>query len=386
MTNKYNGYTAFEYLEPGVDYEEFELPDKPHTGEPYIVPLSEENAERANNFIEENPLISLHEHTTCLPEDVTERSEYIEQGHVVTPYNRLAEGPLDGAFFNFMGVRTWDETIHSLGMRLNDLAHQNYVTVVKDVGDIQDAYQNGQFAYVLGVETSTLIENNLDRLDVLYGLGLRTIGLTYSASNAVGTGLNNEHRDAGLSNFGLDAIERMNKLGFLIDASHASRQTTLDACEASKDPIVLSHNGARELLDINRLDDDEVVEAVAETGGVIGVQAAPHNTASPDHPTHSIHSVIDHFEYLVDLVGVDHVTFGPDTMWGDHVALHEYFGKDLSQYPNWTDVGVDYVKGAENPNEVWTNIVRHLVKNGYTDEEIRKVTSGNVFRVLEAIW
>lgn len=380
----YDGYRSFQYLEAGVDYEAFELPGE-HAGEPYLVPLDDSEEARSNEFIENNFIISLHDHTSSLPRDVNRRAEYTGQGRVVTPYDLLAESPLNAAIVNLMGARTWDESITNLGMRRADIAHQEFVTVVEDFDDIHTAYENGQFGYVLGVETSMLIENELDRLDVLYGLGLRTIGITYSPSNALGTGLADQHRDGGLTRFGEKAIERMNKLGFLIDASHASNQTTLDACEISDDPILLSHNGACELLPIDRLDPDEVIEAVADTGGLIGIQAAPHNSSSPDHPSHSIDSMMDHFEYVKDLVGIDHVTLGPDAMWGDHVGLHRWFEKDLSEYPDWVDLDIEYVRGVENPNEAWTNIVRWLVKEGYSDDEIRKVTSGNTMRVLEEV-
>jgi membrane dipeptidase len=378
-------YSAFDYVREG-EYDKIELPDSAHSGEPYEVPLDPDEEERAGRFVDTNQIISLHDHTAYLPKDVNERADYVRKGRVVTPYDLLEEGPLDAAFVEFMGVRTWDEGIRNLGMRRADIAHQDYVTVIEDVEDLRESYEKGQFGYILGFESSAAIEDDLDRLDVLYGLGLRSIGLTYSASNALGTGLTDQDNDGGLTAFGADAIRRMNDLGLLVDASHASDQTTLDACEVSDDPIILSHNGARNLLDIDRLDPDEVLEAVAGTGGLVGIQAAPHNTASPDHPTHSIESMMDHFEYVVDLVGIDHVTFGPDAQWGDHVALHEYFDKDLSQYPDWVDTGIDYVEGLENPNEAWTNIVRWLVKHGYSDEEIRKVTSGNLYRVLEEVW
>jgi len=381
----YDVYLSFQFLDPGTDYEQFELPDD-HSGEPHLVLLDGNDEARANEFIEANKLISFHDHTTYLPEEIDRRGEYTDQGRVCTPYNLLAESPLDAAFVNLMGAKTWDETIKNIGMRRCDIAHQDLVTVVEDVDDIHDAYDGGQFGYVLGVETSMSIENDLDRLDVLYGLGLRTIGITYSESNALGTGLTDQQRDGGLTKFGERAIERMNKLGFVIDASHASDQTTLNACKVSNDPIILSHNGASELLPIARLDPDEVLKAIADTGGVIGIQAAPRNTVSPDHPTHSIASVMDHFEYVKDLVGIEHVTFGPDANWGDHVGLHTWFGKDLSIYPDWVNLDIDYVEGLENPNEAWTNIVRWLVKEGYSDEEIRMVTGENTLRVLEQVW
>ena len=380
----YDGYTAFEYL-PAGERGSFELPP-PHAGEPYEVPLSEADAARAAQFVSDEFLVSLHDHLASLPADVDRRGEYVREGRVVTPYDRLAASPLDAGFVNLMGCRTWDETVRNLGMRRADVAHQDFVTIVEDVGDLEAIREGGGFGFVLGVETAMPIEDDLDRLDVLYGLGLRTIGLTYSESNALGTGLADQHLEGGLTRFGERAVSRMNDLGFLVDASHAADRTTLDACAASDDPVVLSHNGARSLLPIDRLDPDEVLQAVADTGGVVGIQAAPHNTASPDHPTHSIDSMMDHFEYVVDLVGIDHVTFGPDAMWGDHVALHEYFDKDLSVYPDWVDVGIDAVRGLENPNEAWTNIVRWLVGAGYTDEEIRKVVGGNTMRVLAEVW
>lgn len=381
----YDGYTSFQFLEPGTDYEQFELPSS-HAGDPSVVPLDEKDEARANEFIETNEIISLHDHTTYLPKNINRRGEYTDQGRVSIPYDLLAESPLDASFVNLMGVKRWNETIRNLGMRRCDIAHQNLVTVVEDVEDIHKAHKQGKFGFVLGVETSMAIENDLDRLDVLHGLGLRTIGITYSESNALGTGLTDQDRDGGLTAFGERAIKRMNKLGLVIDASHASNQTTLDACQMSEDPIILSHNGASELLPIARLDSDEVLQAVANTGGVIGIQAAPRNTVSPDHPTHSIASVMDHFEYVKDLVGIEHVTFGPDANWGNHVGLHEWFDKDLSIYPDWVDLDIEYVEGLENPNEAWTNIVRWLVKEGYSDDEIRMVTSENTLRVLEQVW
>lgn len=381
----YDGYRSFQFLEAGHDYEVFELPDE-HAGEPWLVPLSDEEERRANSLIESNTLVSLHEHTSYLPKDMDRRGEYTRQGRVITPYEYLAESPLDAAFINLMGVKTWDETIRNLGMRRCDIAHQDLVTIVEDVDDIRAAAENGRFGYVLGVETSMSIENDVDRLDVLYGLGLRTIGLTYSESNALGTGLADQAKDGGLTKFGKRAIERMNKLGLLIDASHASDETTLDATDVSEDPIVLSHNGSSELLPIARLDPDHVLEAVADTGGVIGIQAAPRNTVSPDHPRHGIESVMDHFEYVRDLVGIDHVTFGLDSFWGDHVALHRWFNKDLSVYPDWVDLDIEHVKGLENPNEGWTNIVGWLVREGYSDAEIQQVTGENTLRVLEQVW
>jgi membrane dipeptidase len=99
---------------------------------------------------------------------------------------------------------------------------------------------------------------------------------------------------------------------------------------------------------------------------------------------------MDHFEYCADLVGIDHVTFGPDTLFGDHVGLHDVFRSFLSGKAAKTGQvsyeKVEYVKGVENPAEGFPNFVRWLVKHGYSDEDIQKVIGGNALRVLREVW
>ena len=210
------------------------------------------------------------------------------------------------------------------------------------------------------------------------------MGLVYSESNSLGSGLK-EKRDGGLTYFGHEAVERMNKIGMAIDVSHCSEMTALDAVEASKDPIFNTHTGAKALWNVKRFRSDEVLCACAEKGGVIGIEAAPHTTITKKHEEHSIESVMEHFEYVKDLVGIDHVGFGLDTMYGDHVALHHALAAHLSIKLSTSKV-VPYVKGLENPSEASWNIIRWLVKHGYSDKEIEKVIGGNALRVLKKVW
>jgi membrane dipeptidase len=133
---------------------------------------------------------------------------------------------------------------------------------------------------------------------------------------------------------------------------------------------------------------DDVLRAVADSGGVIGMSAAPHTTLSAAHPLHTIESVMDHFLYCVDLVGIEHVAFGPDTLYGDHVALHTVFshlllGADVSG-PAFEKVA--YVDGLENPTENFTNISEWLVHQGFSDQEIVAVLGANILRALADIW
>jgi membrane dipeptidase len=183
----------------------------------------------------------------------------------------------------------------------------------------------------------------------------------------------------------------------LIDCAHCGDQTTLDVIRTSKKPIVLSHIGARALWNSNRLAPDEVLKACADKGGVIGVEAAPHTTITRNRTSHTLDSVMEHFEYVADLVGIDHVAFGPDTIYGDHVGLHEVYAKALSLQeaqaaagtqgpPNPPFEKVPYVRGLENPTEGSKNIVRWLVKRGYSDADIAKVMGQNILRVLREVW
>ena len=97
---------------------------------------------------------------------------------------------------------------------------------------------------------------------------------------------------------------------------------------------------------------------------------------------------MEHFEYCAKLIGIDHVAFGPDTLFGDHVGLHDHFTKHLSIKPSTAGrlPRVEYVDGIENPAEAFPNIVRWLVKHGYSDDDIAKAIGGNVMRVLDKVW
>src|SRR5213080_5246381 len=273
-------------------------------------------------------------------------------------------------------------------MRLCDIAHQDMVIRAQTIADILRAKQNGQIAFIPSLEAATPIENELDRLDILYGLGIRSSGIAYSEANTLGSGLR-EQNDGGLTEFGRQAVRRMNKLGIAIDISHSGDQTSLDTIEASEKPIFITHAGARALWNTKRMKPDEVLKAMAEKGGVIGIEAAPHTTLTKKHPKHSIESYMEHFEYCADLMGIDHVAFGPDTLFGDHVGLHHYFAKQLSirsAHGTQQFEEVEFVDGIENPAEAFPNIVRWLVKHDYSDGDSAKAVGGNVMRGLEEAW
>ena len=391
------GYTAYSYLTPGVDFPAFELTTEFGRVPPYAAGLTAEERERAQRLLRDSLVISLHDHPSRFPQRMEETPDYYRTGRQHTAYAGLAASGMTVVFDNMMDGTAcvtghapwrWDDIITDLGMRQADLAHQTGVTTIRTVADIDEAYRSGRVGLVFGLEAATPIENEIDRLDVLYGLGLRQIGIAYSDANSLGSGLG-ETIDGGLTAFGRRAVTRMNKLGLAVDVSHSSDRTSLDVCEQSDQPIFMTHAGSRMVWDIPRMKPDAVLKAVAETGGVIGMSAAPHTTLSAAHPRHSIESVMDHFRYIVDLVGIEHVAFGPDTLYGDHVQLHKVFGHLLgisrvTSGPAFDPV--EYVDGLENPTENFANICGWLVKNGFDDESVRAVLGGNIYRALQAIW
>ncbi len=393
----YRGYKSFQYLEAGVDYKEFKLAKEFGQFPSYVIPVTEEEEARVKRIFEENVVISLHDHMFIAPENLGEIMEMRRWGRDWTGYEGLSKSGLDCVFDNLMNGTSmitsragwkWDDIIYDLGMRLSDIAHQDMVILGLTVDDIRRAKANGQIAFVPSLESSTMIENELDRLDILYGFGVRCMGIAYSEGNSLGYGLK-EARDGGLTAFGKQAVRRMNKLGIAIDVSHSGDQTAMDTIEVSEKPIFITHAGARALWNSNRLKPDHVIKACAERGGAIAIEAAPHTTLTKNHPLHSIESIMEHFEYCVNLVGIDHVTFGPDVLFGDHVGLHHAFAAALSISSAHGSKGfeeVEYVKGIENPTEAFPNIVRWLVKHGYSDQDIAKVIGGNTLRILEEVW
>lgn len=386
---QYDGYEAFDYLDED-DYQPVDLPDDIHSGfEPHEIPLSDEEETRLES-VTDDTVISLHDHCFFFPKHIHDDIwDFVRVGRTHTAYEALSQTSLDAVFdMHLNGLSSvhsqhgwkWDDIVHDVSMRACDIAHSDYAFQCRSVDDIHRAREEGKLAVVQAIESSAMIENELDRIELLYGMGIRSMGITYNRSNALGTGGGDIYkRDGGLTGFGVSAVERMNKVGMAISTSHASEQTTLDVCEVTDKPIFDTHALALGAgLEGRRGTADEELQAIADTGGVIGILSSTH--------LDSIETYMEHFEYLVDLVGIDHVAFGPDVLYGDHTRLLEvladFHGVELPE----STMQHEYVKGLENPTEAWLNIPRWLVKHGYSDDEISKVLSDNILRVLDEVW
>lgn len=398
MTIKhYDGYRSFQYLTPGKHYKPYQLPQSERYMKTYEMKLSESEERIFDTIQKYYPIVSLRDHGFVVPKSPNEIIPYCRQLHTEFDYEGLAHSGIDVVFENFMdgisivtsqnGLK-WNDVIFTLGIRYCDIAKQDTVFIANTFQDLLKAKSTNRMAVLPSLEAASILENEVDRVDVLYGLGIRCMGITYNEANTLGSGLT-EKFDGGLTKFGRKVVERMNTLGMVIDISHCGDQTSLDVIEVSELPVMITHAGARKVWDSPRMKRDEVLLKCAEKGGVIGVCAAPNTTLSSKNPNeHTIESVMEHLEYLIDLVGIEHVGLGPDTFFGDHVALQNAFDSILSLHESHGNQDYDmspFVKGLENPTEAMSNMIKWLIKKNYKVQDIEKIVGGNALRVLQMI-
>ena len=353
----------------------------------YTVPLSPSQEQRAMELHESSIVFDLHMHTVILPETIEELEVWSHDRHAqeAVGFEGVNKGGLT-AFIDGLGGlnHRWDyeSLVDCIGFRLANI-DRNYDKTIRGLRaeDVFRAKKEGKFAMFLGVENSEQLGFDVDRVDVLYGLGLRCMGLSYNVRNPVADG-RTERTDGGLSDFGLEVVARMNKLGIIVDAVHSGEQTTLDAASASSAPIIVSHTGARGVYDTKRMATDEELLALAGTGGLAGIHTGPNVLSNA--PRQGVEVTVDHIDYCVKLMGIDHVAVGSDNYFGDKAMNVEYeLGVDKGMR-RYIATHAPYMEGIESPSE-WPNITRELVKRDYSDEDIQKLIGGNTFRVVESV-
>jgi len=395
----YKGYQPFQFLEPKIDYKVYKLVKQVSRVNSQIIQLSQTEQDRYEEILEKHITISLHEHSKVYPDDPKLMPDYIRAGRIFVGYEGLAASQLDAVFealhngtgkIESQDPWAWENIVYQIGMYLADVDHQDFLFLAKRVEDIVKAHEEGRLAAILALEAIPNIGSTIDKIDVLYGLGTRCMGVAYSQGNVFCAGLAST-RDYGLTDLGYDAIKRMNKLGLTVDLAHVSDKARLESIAASDKPVFITHAGARALWPSRRMVTDEALHALAENKGVIGIEAAPHTTLTMNRRQHSIDSMMEHFEYIATLIGIDHLAIGLDTNFGDHVALHKIFAQELattvtkakSELPEYEEV--EFVDGLENPSE-FHNVIRWLIKHGYSDQEIAKVVGGNILAVLKEVF
>ncbi|MEM3666319.1 MAG: dipeptidase [Candidatus Bathyarchaeia archaeon] len=252
--------------------------------------------------------------------------------------------------------------------------------------DVLHAKQNGKVAYMLAFQNTMPLEGDTSLLEIFYDLGIRMMQLTYNDRSLAGYGCG-EKVDHGLTEFGKEVIKEMNRLGMIVDLSHCGDKTTEEAIKLAKCPV-FSHSNSRTLCPNVRNKPDEQIIAIAKKGGLIGVNAFPSFVRSTrmemgDKPT--VEDLLDHVEYLVELVGVEHVGLGLDFI--ENVALEEH--EQLRSRPDiWgspAPTGLyEYPVGISSIAEIF-NITLGLVVRGYSEREIMMILGGSWLKVFKNI-
>ena len=245
-----------------------------------------------------------------------------------------------------------------------------------------DALGDGRLGIVYHFQNTTPLGEDLNLLGAYRRRGVRMIQLTYNHRNAVGGGCM-DTRDEGLTAFGRDLIGEMDRLGVVIDLSHTGRRTTLEAIESSAHPVVFSHSNARRLFDHPRNITDHQIRAVAERGGLVGVNAVSSFLRTGGAGA-GLSDVVDHIDYLVQVVGPDRVCLGLD-FWSDaEIAFPEWTRAgmwtraDLSRYVSWPT-------GLSGPGHI-PRIAAELEARGYRSGDIAAIMGDNWVRLFRTVW
>jgi len=280
-------------------------------------------------------------------------------------------------------ISEWFTRFRRLGKQIIHILH---------VQDIETAINQNKIGIIFHFQNSTPLDGKIELVELYYRLGVRVMQLTYNRQNAFGYGCE-EEVDKGLTMEGRALIAEMNRVGMVIDLSHAGYKTTLDAIDCSNQPTILSHSNALSLCYSGRNVPDEVIKSVAKKKGVIGLNAFPalisRKSTQPD-----LTELINHVKYVRNLVGIDHISLGLDYYTGqwpfenDEAALKNYnsfVDRGVWNPKNYPPPPHKYPIDLETPDKIG-NLTYQLLKNGFSEEDAKKILSGNLLRIFSQIW
>jgi len=270
-------------------------------------------------------------------------------------------------------------------------ANPDRFVLVRSAADILKAKREKKFAWLLGTQDSVMVGPELDRLAQLKKDGVMTVQLTYNNGNLSGDG-SLEPRNGGLTKLGKATIERIESEKLLLDLAHGGARTMAEAAAFAKRPLVISHTGARALLDHPRNTDDATIKAVADKGGVVGVYWMPFLTAD-SHPKGE--DLLRHVEHVANVAGEDHVGIGTDNgvlpQATDAEAtrkLHEWAAARIKAGIAAPGEGLDVWPMVKDYNSIdrYRRFAADLAKRGWSEARLEKLMGANFLRVYKDAW
>ncbi len=300
----------------------------------------------------------------------------VEQSGYTGLETSLASGNLASALGD---LATWNQRIQD-----------NPDKLVRAVAaaDVERAKRDGKLALMFGVQNATMIEGEIDNLEILYENGTRWIQLTYNTRNLLGDGCT-ERTNAGLSDFGVSVVERMNQLGIIVDLSHCGRETTMDGIRFSNPGPCFNHTMCEALYpDHPRAKTDEQIRAMADKGGVIGIIGLGYMIGPDPGGETTIETHADHIDHAVKVAGIDHVGLASDYSIpgvAPGATRENWYVPRLTRFkPSYQVRWPPWIPELESP-ERYKNVSRVLDRRGYRSGDIEKILGLNWLRFYREV-
>lgn len=300
-------------------------------------------------------------------------------------YRHLHEG---GVTAINASLAVWENTkpaLQNIGRFYGDFeTYHQWIRPVTRLADIHAAKSENRVGIIFGFQNSTPIEDDLNLTEVFYRLGVRVIQITYNDLNYVGAGCY-ERQDVGLSQFGVDLVKEMNRLGMVIDLSHVGYRTTMEAIEVSEAPVWFSHANPMALREHCRNKTDEQVKALVAKGGVVGANIFPPFLKKGYEAT--LDDVIEVIDYWVKVAGIDHVSIGLDFTENQTEEWFQWLmgGKRRGSMVYPLQLPLKLPEGIARADE-FPNLTQGLISHGYSEKDIQKILGLNVLRLFERVW
>lgn len=301
------------------------------------------------------------------------------------PYTEaLIKGGVNAGFLSVASPQPWDDVMRRTETALAKIEKNPALMLATKAADIRQANEKGKIALVLITQAADMIEKDLSRVRKLHDLGFRVLGVCYTFANLLGCGCGELH-DGGLTFLGKDFVAAVNELPMMLDVSHAGHQTSLDAAQLARAPVV-THGNAYAISKNDRNKKDDVLKTVSEKGGVIGLNAMPRPLAPKDA---SLDHMLQHVEYITGKFGMQSMGLGLD-----YVEGFKREGKVLPQsvrnrtlrpdiFGSVDDfLHQDYARGLEGVEKL-PNLTSALLSKGYAESDVRGILGENWLRAFE---
>ena len=293
--------------------------------------------------------------------------------------------------FASVGSNSLEETLKYMSWVAKNMLNDPQMMLIKSVADIHEAKKQGKLGIMYQFQPSKALEDDIERAWFFKQAGLGIVQMTYNPQNAFGSG-SAVKDDLGLTPLGRDLIKVLNQAKIIVDVAHAGNKTALDTIAASEKVVVCSHGNSRTVVNSPRNFPDEVLKAVGQKGGVVGVVGYPDFVSTKKRPT--MDDMIRMTDHIVELVGIDHVGFGMDYWIGqagiasDELANKVYkfmldsgeWNKETYPPPPWW-----FPEGIETPDKL-ANLTGALLARGYKEQDVAKIWGGNWLRVMKEVW